>query len=190
MTASARWPMKLVMSGMADPPAVGLIRGFLLASAAPRDERFQQRLADVPRAVSSARKKCGSRNSTEQQPELISKSDGKAFGYSWQWHWHGEADPIETRKWLVESLLPETGAVLLSGQWGTYKTFVALDLAASVMTGTTFIKFPIRRQGAVLFLACEGQSEVAIRLTAAFEARGGKGNAAFAWVETALGSPT
>ena len=35
----------------------------------------------------------------------------------------------------------------------------------------------------MLFFACEGQSEVAIRITAAYEARGGTGKAPFAWVE-------
>jgi hypothetical protein len=80
-------------------------------------------------------------------------------------------------------MLPETGTALISGQWGTYKTFVANDLAASVMTGTPFIHFPVVRQGGVVFFACEGQNEVPIRLTAAYEAKGGTGRAPFVWVE-------
>jgi hypothetical protein len=110
-------------------------------------------------------------------------SEGTAFGYSWHWTWHGEVNPVEARKALVEGVLPETGTALISGQWGTYKTFVADDLAASVMTGTPFIHFPVVRQGGVVFFACEGQNEVPIRLTAAYEAKGGTGKAPFAWVE-------
>jgi hypothetical protein len=48
---------KLVASGMADAVAVRLIRGALENSAVPRDDRFAERIADVPRAVSSARAK-------------------------------------------------------------------------------------------------------------------------------------
>jgi hypothetical protein len=106
-----------------------------------------------------------------------------AFGFTWQPHWHGEADPLDTRPWLIELVLPQTGVGLISGQWGTYKTFVALDLAAATMTATPFVKFPVRRQGGVLFIACEGQSEIAIRLTAAIEARGLEAKAPFVWID-------
>jgi hypothetical protein len=103
----------------------------------------------------------------------------------WRWRWHGEEDPKESRQWLVQDLLPETGAGLIAGQWGTYKTFVALDLAAAVMSMATFIKFPVRRQGGVLFFACESQSEIAIRLAAVVEAKcAGLDKAPFAWVDT------
>jgi hypothetical protein len=119
----------------------------------------------------------------EEEPPPGNDSEGAAFGYSWRWTWHGEVNPVENRKWLVEGVLPETGAALISGQWGTYKTFVAVDLAASIMTGTPFIHFPASRQGGVVFFACEGQNEVPIRLTAAYEAKGGTGKAPFAWVE-------
>jgi AAA domain len=117
---------------------------------------------------------------TNEQP--LSPNDGRAFGYSWHLRWHGETDPITERKWLVDGLLPETGVALISGQWGTYKTFVANDLSAAVMTDTMFIKMQVKRKGGVLFLACEGQIEVIIRLTAAFKEHGGTGNAPFVWV--------
>jgi hypothetical protein len=101
-----------------------------------------------------------------------------------RWIWYGEVPAEEARKWLVANLLPETGAALISGQWGSFKTFLALDLACAVMTGGDFIKYPVMRRGGVLLLACEGQNEVAIRIRAAYEARGGEGNAPFAWQET------
>src|SRR5262245_29603752 len=111
---------------------------------------------------------------------------GEAFGFHWQWHWHGETTEINRhRAYLVQDLLPQIGVGLISGQWGTYKSFVALDLAAAVMSNTTFIGFPVRRQGGVLFLACEGQSEMTLRLSAAVEARSMQQKAPFAWVENA-----
>jgi hypothetical protein len=42
--------------------------------------------------------------------------------------WHGEADPNTDRTWLIEGLLPEIGTAIMAGPWGSYKTFVALDL--------------------------------------------------------------
>ena len=166
---------------MHEGAAVNLLRA--LVDAAPGDPlRKMRRFGEIPAIVSSGAEKFGP--AQEQPPEITSPNEGKAFGYSWQWKFHGDADPIDSRPALVEGLLPETGVGLIAGQWGVYKTFVADDLAAAVMTGGVFIKFPVRRKGAVLFFACEGQSEVAIRLTAAYEARGGTGRAPFAWVET------
>jgi hypothetical protein len=83
---------------------------------------------------------------------------------------------------LVELLIPEVGVGLLAGQWGTWKTFVAIDLAVAIMTGGVFIKFPVMRKGAVLFLALEGEAEVPVRIEAALKARGYAGKAPFAWI--------
>jgi hypothetical protein len=44
---------------MAEAAAVNLIRAEMETSAAPKDDRWQERYADVPRAVSSAREKIG-----------------------------------------------------------------------------------------------------------------------------------
>jgi hypothetical protein len=174
---------KLVAAGMAEGAAVNLLRA--LVDAAPGDAanplRKMRRLAEIPDIVSSGAKKIGA--AQEQQPEITSPNEGSAFGYSWSWRLYGEVAVADSRPQLVEGLLPATGVGLIAGQWGTYKTFVGNDLAAAVMTSGTFIKFPVRRKGAVLFFAVEGQSEVAIRITAAYEARGGTGRAPFAWVE-------
>ena len=160
----------LVRSGMHEGAAVNLLRA--LVDAAPGDPlRKMRRLGEIPGIVSSGAEKFA--GAQEQPPEITSPNEGKAFGYSWQWKFHGDVDPIDSRPALVESLLPETGVGLIAGQWGVFKTFIADDLAAAVMTDGVFIKFPVRRKGAVLFFACEGQSEVAIRITAAYEARGG-----------------
>jgi hypothetical protein len=99
--------------------------------------------------------------------------------------WHGDADIRDSRPWAVQDLLPEVGSGLLSGQWGTYKTFTGFDLAHAVMSGEAFLGFEVVRRGGVLFVAAEGQSEVVIRLQGLIEDRGKiAGRAPFAWVET------
>jgi hypothetical protein len=99
---------------------------------------------------------------------------------------------------MVEGMLPRRGTALLSGQCGTYKTFVALDLVVAVMTGTTFAGRKVNRQGGVLFIAVEGQDDIRPRLTALIEDKVKKAIAdgeipegsvdpkamPFAWVET------
>jgi hypothetical protein len=101
-------------------------------------------------------------------------------------HWHGDVHPLTTRPWLVKNIIPETGSGLLAGQWGTFKTFVALDLTVAVMSGQPFISLPVKRRGGVLFIAAEGQQEIAIRLQAALEAKGNLAEgerAPFAWTD-------
>ena len=78
--------------------------------------------------------------------------------------WHGDQDGAPLKEWLVDEMLPRTGLALIAGQWGTYKTFVMLDLSASVMTKAQFAGREVHRQGGVLLLAAEGQSEVRLRV--------------------------
>ena len=80
-------------------------------------------------------------------------------------------------------MIPEVGYGVLPGQWGTLKTFLALDLAASVMSGNIFIQFEVRRQGGVLFVACEGENEIPVRLEAVLKEKYPSiDKAPFAWV--------
>ena len=85
--------------------------------------------------------------------------------------WHGDVVAEESRPWLVYATIPETGAGLLSGQWGTYKTFTVIDLACAVISGAPVFNSEIDRRGGALLYAAEGQSEVAIRLQASLENR-------------------
>jgi hypothetical protein len=100
-------------------------------------------------------------------------------------HWHGEKDPLDSRSWAVQDLIPEVGTGIIAGQWGTLKTFVAFELAHCIMTPRPFIGFDIVRPGGVLLLALEGQSEVAIRFQGVLEKKGSKylSGAPFAWTE-------
>jgi hypothetical protein len=97
---------------------------------------------------------------------------------------HGDPDPRPLKSWLVKHLMATTAVGLLSGQWGTGKTFVALELASSVMTGQPFLGRMIKRQCGVLFLAAEGNDEVRIRLEAMVREKcGSMPRAPFRWYE-------
>jgi hypothetical protein len=84
--------------------------------------------------------------------------------------WHGDADPNSDRTWLVEGLLPEIGTAIMAGPWGSYKTFVAVDLAISLMCREFFAGRQVNKRCGALFIAAEGAFEVPIRLQGAYEA--------------------
>jgi AAA domain len=82
------------------------------------------------------------------------------------WHFHQNDDP-KPLSWLIKNILPEIGTVLMSGQWGTYKTTVALDIATSIMTAIPFAnRFTVKRRGGVAYFALEGIHGLPSRLTA------------------------
>jgi hypothetical protein len=91
-------------------------------------------------------------------------SDAPGASNSWKYH-TGEA-PASPR-WLIKSILPETGAAIMSGQWGAFKTTVALDLSVCVMSNLPFAgRYHVKRHGAVLYFALEGEGLLSARLSA------------------------
>lgn len=83
--------------------------------------------------------------------------------------WHGETEAGADRTWLVDDLLPEVGTAIIAGRWGTYKTFIAIDLALSSMTGDSFAGRRVNKRCGVLYIAAEGASEIPLRIQAAYE---------------------
>jgi hypothetical protein len=97
------------------------------------------------------------------------------------WKYHTGVAPVPLR-WLIKGILPETGAALMSGQWGTFKTTVALDVSVCVMADLLFAgKYRVKRRGAVLYIALEGESVLSARLSAIAAQRGVTGPLPFAW---------
>jgi hypothetical protein len=99
---------------------------------------------------------------------------------------HGDPDPQPLKRWMIKRLIPVCGHGLLSGPWGTGKTFMALELGASVMTGQPFLGHLIKRQCGVLFIAAEGAEDIRLRLNAVVQVKcGGMQRAPFRWYEAA-----
>jgi hypothetical protein len=103
-----------------------------------------------------------------------------------QMYCHGDPDPRPLMSWAVKHLMCSVGHGILGGQWGTYKTFIAFDLAACLMTGQPFLDHQVKKQCGVLWIAAEGAHEVRIRLQAVVNAKcGDMPRAPFRWYETA-----
>lgn len=73
--------------------------------------------------------------------------------------------PSTSPRWLVRDLLPRVGLVVAYGEPKCGKSFWALDLALHVAHGWEYRSRSVR-QGAVIYIACEGQGSFADRVEA------------------------
>lgn len=74
--------------------------------------------------------------------------------------------------WTVKRLIPECGLGFVIGRWGAYKTYITVDLCASIATGKDFAGHPVTKPGAVIYLAGEGPYGVRLRFEAWFKKMG------------------
>jgi len=77
---------------------------------------------------------------------------------------------ISPPSWLIEGFLPAGSYAMIFGEPGTFKTFLALDIALSIAAGEGFgVDAPWQRvatTGPVLFAAGEGRSDITRRVQA------------------------
>ncbi len=74
-------------------------------------------------------------------------------------------DDVLRAEYLLKGILERQSNAVLFGQWNVGKTFVVLDMAASIATGTPWFGRRVR-QGRVLYLGYEGLRAMKKRLTA------------------------
>ena len=72
-------------------------------------------------------------------------------------------EPVE---WLIHGVLPVKAFAALYGPPGSFKSFIALDMAEAIATGRPWMGNPIERQGAVLYLCGEGFGGFGARIKA------------------------
>lgn len=75
-----------------------------------------------------------------------------------------EDEPVE---YLIDGVLPAKGFCLLFGPPGSYKSFVALDMAEAVATGRPWMGRDVPTPGGVLIIAGEGHGGIGARIKAA-----------------------
>jgi hypothetical protein len=74
--------------------------------------------------------------------------------------------------WIVKKIIERGTLILVFGDSGTGKSLFAISLAACIATATEFFGYPIKRPGAVLYIAGEGTSGLSRRFYAWEIARG------------------
>jgi hypothetical protein len=77
----------------------------------------------------------------------------------------------EEIEWTVHERIPRNGAGLLVGPYGSYKTFLLLELSGCLMTGLPFLGKKIRRRCGALIFAAEGANTIRLRKRALIEHR-------------------
>jgi hypothetical protein len=130
---------KLVKAGTHGGAAVNLLRGLMESSQAPRDERWDTRLDDVPRAVQTAEKfreapedSTGTAADSGTNKHEDSRGQPKPeillpLPYIDMSHWDEEPPPDP--QWGVHNRFPLLQTVLLSGEGAVGKSTIALHLA-------------------------------------------------------------
>ena len=74
-----------------------------------------------------------------------------------------EDEPVE---WLIYNVLPKKAFAALYGPPGSYKSFVALDIAEAVATGRAWMGREVQAAGAVLYICGEGFGGIGARIKA------------------------
>jgi hypothetical protein len=93
----------------------------------------------------------------------IYRGDGEPMGFRFRFAGNLEVSPPQ---WLVRDFMEENTFAVVYGASGEGKTFLALDLAASVATGNAFHGREVVRPGLVVYIAGEGHAGLARRLRA------------------------
>ena len=79
-------------------------------------------------------------------------------------HWDAIQD--EPVKWLIDGVLPVGAFSALYGPPGSFKSFIALDIAHAIATGTAWMGREVNEAGAVLYIAGEGFGGIGARIKA------------------------
>jgi hypothetical protein len=72
-------------------------------------------------------------------------------------------EPVE---WLIHGILPKRSFTALYGPPGSFKSFIALDMAEAIATGRPWMGNEIEQQGAVLYICGEGFGGMGARIKA------------------------
>lgn len=184
MSGSFHEPLNVLAASMiasgAHPAAVtNLLRGLMDAYPGPHDERWDQRVRDIPRCVMDAEKKFARPASPPSEvvlalPALVDQDTGEITQpeprklFTHVGDLLGNLKPIQ---WLVENYLETDALSLVYGPSGGGKSFTVVDIACCIATGTSWHGMPVR-QGPVFYIAGEGHNGLARRFAAWQKARG------------------
>jgi hypothetical protein len=141
---------KLIASGMDAGAVVNFLRALMDRSNAPRDDRWQARYDDIPRAVATASEKIGERAGQPCLPHRLLQSSAQFTGS------FVPPDP------LISGILQRRFIYALTGHTGRGKTAIALSFAAHVALGRRLGDLDVE-QGRVLILAGENPTDAKMR---------------------------
>ena len=112
---------------------------------------------------------CDLRQQAQEVTSNLPQVDGVRTpdGYSGKFPVHGAGDPAlhQSTEWYIKGVLPKADLIVLYGQSGSGKSFVALDMIGAVARGKQWQGCRVKRAKAVL-IAAEGAGGVGKRIRA------------------------
>jgi RecA-family ATPase len=135
---------RYVALGMPFAEVCGLLQGLLRGSKAKRDDRWRERLDDIPKLVNSAIDKFRKEGAPREPLAWPAFIDLSALASR-------DAQPP---RFIVHNWLPCGYASMFSGHGGVGKSGIALTLAACVTLGRPFFGVEVQ-QARVTYLSCE-----------------------------------
>lgn len=153
---------KLVAGGLHGGAAVEALRGLMLAVKPSRGdqlERWQSRFERIPHMVSGAERKYKAPKVEIALPGTQEERQGLLVSLP------KLGEMTKNVRWLVKTLIPADAMGMLFGASGTFKSFIALDLALTVAHN---MKWCNRKTGAgsVVYVAAEGGAGIYRRVRA------------------------
>lgn len=136
----------MIASGMHSGAAKNLLRALMEATPpAGRDARWKMRYADIGRAVDTAEAKfkAAKEEATDAPPPDIFLSLSKL------------REASRSISWAVKHILPADSVGVMFGGSGTFKSFIALDMALHIAHGLPWCGKKTKR-GPVIYIAAEG----------------------------------
>jgi RecA-family ATPase len=133
------------------------LRSLLLASALPRDERFQERLDDIERTVRTGYAKFATPTQDEGQTST-------PLPYINMSNWDNE--PVPDQDWTVANRIPRRQVALFTGEGAAGKSTVELHRSAAHVLGREWLG-TLPEQGPALFIDVEDDKKVIHRRLAA-----------------------
>lgn len=172
-------PLNIIAASMistgAHPAAVtNLLRGLMNAYPGPKDDRWESRYKDIPRAVHGAELKF--KPAPKPVVQFVDPETGEIAQaperplFTKVSRLLGDLKPVQ---WLIENYLETDALSMVFGPSGGGKSFCVVDMACCVATGTAWHGMPVKK-GAVFYIAGEGHNGLARRFAAWQKARGVK----------------
>ena len=150
-------------SGGGPLSAIAVKEGIIQCSDA---NRGSLRGAKAFEAIKKAEESYGLKPRPIEEPKKIEKKEEKQEEIEIIWDKDLQTWKEEEKEWIIDKLIPSNSVCVLTGKRGTLKTFIALNMAYSIATGTKFLNNFSTRSGGVLYLDKENGVHIMKKRTA------------------------
>jgi len=99
-------------------------------------------------AIQKAKEKYGLKEKELTIRQITEQKDG--IKIIWEYELPNYVE--EEKEWIIEKLIPTKSVCILTGKRGTMKTFIALNMAYAIASGSDFLNKYSTRKGSIIYL--------------------------------------